>query len=232
MRCELVNDSKPNLEFRLCPEQLNLHETQNSRQHMGTMNPNYYNFVLSIFPVKVTVGQLKSWIAQNDEASKKSIIDFIYHRLNHRYIKPLMHIPEKYKSGFLMMASACLMIETLQSFYSGKMSTKGASAKAFEAFFERGKNFFPGLAAESINFFVHIRCGILHQAETTGGYRIWRVGSLFNKKEKIINANEFVKALERCLDHYISNLRASESNSPLWKNAVKKVGFICDNCQR
>jgi hypothetical protein len=199
---------------------------------MKTPSSDYNDFTLSTFPVKVTVGNLRSWIALDDDASKKSITDFIYHRLNHRYIEPLLQVPKEHKSGFLMMASACLMIETLQAFYSGQMETAwGDGKKSFGEFFKREKEFFPGFAADKDNFYTNIRCGILHQAETKGGYRILRDGLLFDAKEKIINANKFLKALERCLDHYVNNLRASKRNSGLWMNAIKKVGFICDNCQ-
>src|SRR6266511_2012579 len=195
------------------------------------------DFVLSTYPVQVTVGKLKEWIATDDEASKKHIAEFIYHRLNHRYIEPLLHItPPKYRSGFLMMASACLMIETLQSFYTGKKETpRGQGLNSFKDFFQRETKFFPGFAAEFAddkdNFYTNIRCGILHQAETKRGYRILRVGPLLDAKARTVNAEEFLKALARCLDHYVSELRGSESESQLWKSAVQKLDFISDNCK-
>src|SRR6266853_4330765 len=102
------------------------------------------DFVLSIYPVRVTVGELKKWITKDDETSKQHITEFIYHRINHRYIEPLLHVsPQKYRSGFLMMASACLMIETLQSFYTGKKETpRGQGLNSFKDFFQREVKFF------------------------------------------------------------------------------------------
>src|SRR4051812_45672807 len=89
-------------------------------------------FILSNFPMKVTERQLRTWIQQGDSASKDKMIDFVYHRLHDRYIEPLLRVPTKYKSGFLMMASACLMIETLQSFYRGQRETDwGDGRKSF-----------------------------------------------------------------------------------------------------
>ena len=68
-------------------------------------SPAHYAFVLNRFPRKVTVGDAKSWLAQNDKKGKKLIIDnVIYHRLHNRYILPLLKVRKRYKSGFLMMA--------------------------------------------------------------------------------------------------------------------------------
>lgn len=132
---------------------------------MNTTSRTYDNFILSSYPHDVTVGDLKSLLV-----AKTQIIDFIYHRLHRRYIVPLLHIPDKYKSGFLMMASASLMIETMQAFYAGTKETKPREGRnAFKAFFKREHDYFPGLAADEENFYRNIRCGILHQAETKGG---------------------------------------------------------------
>ena len=194
-------------------------------------NPDYSDFILSQYPHEVTVGNLKSALAQNDEKSKQYVIDFIYHRLSHRYIVPLLHVPKEYKSGFLMMASACLMVETMESFHKGKKETRsGETKKVFKDFFTREKQFFPGFAEDSDNFYTKIRCGILHQAETKGGYRIMRKGPLFDVSTKQINANKFLKALKDCLKNYVADLAVAASDDPLWLNAAKKVTFISDNC--
>ena len=194
--------------------------------------PNPDNFVLCTYPHKLTTGDVKALLAQNAKAAKKRIVEFIYHRLYRRFIMPLRQIHRDYQSGFLMMASACLLIETLQSFYSGQNKTRRReSTKTFRTFFEREVAFFPGFAAESDSFYVNIRCGILHQAETTGGYRILRSGPLFIPATKTINASAFIKALEECLDDYIRRLHAAEMHDPLWHHAAEKIIFICKNCQ-
>jgi hypothetical protein len=205
---------------------------------MRTLNNTHNDFVLSRHPHQVTVGEIRSWIKQDDENGKKLIIDFIYHRLDGRFIQPMLHIPPKYRSGFLMMALASLLIETMQSFHKGKNDTRArkndkesGGSNAFSDFFKRERVFFPGFDSDDVNFYENIRCGILHQAETTGGYRIWRKGLLFNPEKKTINADLFVEAIKACLDKYIADLRVSESSSTLWKNAVKKVECICKNCE-
>ena len=87
---------------------------------------------------------------------------------------------------------------------------------------------------EVCTFYKHIRCGVLHQAETTGGYRIVRDKShLFDedKNGKSINADKFVKALGHCLNEYFKNLSSDPIDSDIWKNTVKKITHICDNCR-
>ena len=168
----------------------------------------------------------------NGEENKRKIIEFIKHRLRNRFIVPLSHVPTKFKSGFLMMASACLLIETLQCFYTGKQNTKerGAGEQAFREFFEREAKLFPGFAANSSSFYEHIRCGILHQAETTGGYRILGKGPIYDPGARAINADEFLKALDSAITNYVATLHISADHPVLWANALKKLHFICANC--
>jgi hypothetical protein len=200
-------------------------------------------FYLSLYPKPLTPDDVQSLLKslkQDDKAAKNVLVSLIEHRLNHRYVRPLLHVPEDYKSGFLMMAASCLLIEALQSFYEGLEDTDQASKKAFKDFFEREKQFFPEFdeffpksftREKTNNFYINIRCGILHQAETTGGYRIFRKGPLFNKPAKAINANRFLKAVNDCLNKYIEELRTSDCNSVRWNKAADKINYICKNCK-
>lgn len=194
------------------------------------------DFVLSRNPSKVpiTVGDLKQRLANPDVLENKQyIIEFIDHRLRRRFIVPTQAIPEGCRSGFMIMAVVCLLIETLQQFYKGDVETKnGQNAEAFKKFFEEEHALFPDCAAHSKTFYTKIRCGVLHQAETKGGYRIlFKDGPLFDAENKTINATAFLTAIEMCLNNYHGRLLESKSTHPLWMNAVKKLHFICDNCQ-
>ncbi|CSC77315.1 Uncharacterised protein [Vibrio cholerae] len=75
----------------------------------------------------------------------------------------------------------------------------------------------------------HIRCGILHQAETTGGWRIRRKGELVDKNEKIINATKFMNALESELNAYLHKLEIEDFTDLVWVNLLKKIDFIASN---
>ena len=176
----------------------------------------------------VTVGQARQWMAKKDLASKESLIKLIHHRFYNRYVKHIKDI----NSGFLIMAVSCLMIETLESFIQGRNNTKGKGIglKMFNDFFDREQKLFPEFIEIADEFYSNIRCGILHQAETTNAWRIRRDGVLLDKTNKSINARIFIKKLEVSLDNYIDELKSKEMNSQIWKRALKKIENVCQNC--
>jgi hypothetical protein len=72
-------------------------------------------------------------------------------------------------AGFAIMALDCLLIETLEQFYKGKLRTgQGMDEKVFFDFFQRSSNFnsFFNTQAKATIFYRQIRCGLLHQAQT------------------------------------------------------------------
>ena len=82
------------------------------------------------------------------------------------------------------------------------------------------------------DFYKHVRCGILHQAETTGGLRIRRDkgGQLFDAKTKTLNANALITALEESLHDYCERLKTAPWESPIWQNATAKLDAIAAQC--
>src|SRR5258708_9503126 len=167
---------------------------------------------------------------RKDIDAKFNLIKFIHHRFYNRYVK---HV-KKIDSGFLKMAVSCLMIETLESFRQGKRNTKGKGAgqKMFEDFFDVEKKLFPGFKDIAADFYSSVRCGILHQAETTNAWRILRKGPLLDKINIAVNATKFVHSLEKSLDNYIESLKATDFNSKIWENALFKIEDVCQNCNR
>jgi hypothetical protein len=179
----------------------------------------------------VTVKETRQWITLKDDTSKKKLIDFIKHRFTNRYLKHLdIDILD---SGFFKMAICCLMIETLESFKQGEEDTKGKSKQIFIDFFETEQTSFPKFKNISTDFYYSIRCGILHQAETTNAWRILRVGDLLDKSERTINADKFVESLNKSLITYIQNLEENDINEAggIWSKAILKINHICKNCQ-
>lgn len=165
------------------------------------------------------------------EKDKTKIVDFIRERFTERYITPLRGDP-KLKHGFCTMAICCLMIEALESFRQGWEDTNRQSEKAFCKFFDKNSNLqiFHGFAGD---FYKNVRCGILHQAETTNGWRIHRHKDdpIFDPSTKTINATKFHDEIERCLEKYCNDLTDSEwYKSDVWKNLRKKMNSIIKHC--
>lgn len=175
----------------------------------------------------VTVGEVMKWIGLKDNVSKGKLVDLINHRFEERYLKHIHDI----ESGFLKMGVACLMIETIESFKQGIKDTSGRSEKMFVDFFASEINHFPGFDKISKEFYKRIRCGILHQAETTRAWRILLTGKLLDERERCINAKAFVGALRASLQDYIAELNLKDWNDPIWKNAILKLIDICENCK-
>lgn len=175
----------------------------------------------------VTIGKYKEL---ENEQNREKISDFIMERFSERYILPLESIDKKKKNGFCIMAVCCLMIETLESFRQGWSDSNNKSKEAFCYFFDGNEPFkdFRGFVAE---FYKHVRCGILHQAETTGGWLIIRKGPLFDRANKTINATKFFKKLKTCLKHYCGDLKNSDWNSDVWHKFREKMKAICENCK-
>ncbi len=177
----------------------------------------------------VTVGQLLTWINEKSEESKGHIIKLIRHRFENRYLK---HLKPPVNSGFLIMAVSCFVIETLQSFREGEPDTSRIGKRMFKNFFDNDKEYFPGFYGISGEFYKDIRCGILHQSETTNAWRILRNGKLLDKTEFSINADLFLQSLTKSVNKYLDELDSSDLDSELWNNAFIKLNDICNNCKR
>ena len=193
------------------------------------MNPQ--NIILCRHPHRLTVGDVRKLIMRKDDKSRQLLADLILHRLRDRYVTPLEHVqyyPIDFRSGFLIMAACCLMIETFQCFRDGKRDTKGRGEgrSAFERFFSAYKTKFPGINGGE--FYDKIRCGILHQAQTQGCFRILRTGPIFDKAKKSINATGFLRTLKAIVEDYVEDLRVQDMHAGFWPNALRKIEYICE----
>ncbi|MBI1887664.1 MAG: hypothetical protein HYS19_04735 [Nitrosomonadales bacterium] len=171
----------------------------------------------------VTVAQ---YLILEQAGNREALGRFIQERFNERYLRPVEASQEKH--GFTMLAIGCLAIETLESFYQGKANTKGESEKMFNGFFSRDTPF-KVFAGNNGWFYKNIRCGILHQAETRGGWRVLRTGPLLDASQKTINAARFCQELRKAVAYYAKQI---ESDDSCWQNFQKKMRAICDNCSR
>ena len=166
---------------------------------------------------------------------KDRIAYFVFNRLFSRYIRPYSlnnrDDKSKYKNGFSIMASLCLLVETLQSFKNGWGDSDKKSGKAFEEFFNN-KLHFKELKQKGSIIYKNIRCGILHQGETTGGWKITREGQkLYDNKTNTLDAVLFAERMELSLSDYSKSLIASEWDSEIWDNFRTKMRKVIQNCR-
>ena len=103
---------------------------------------------------------------------------------------------------------------------------KGGSKKVFEDFFDddTNKKYFPDV--KGIDFYHKIRCGLLHQAQTKGKWRLVRTGKFWDADRMSINRDEFSERLRECFDGYLRQLDECAWDDPVWKSARKKIWWL------
>lgn len=193
---------------------------------MHIKSKDYSEFKLSS---KITVKQIEEWIDKFDQESRTNLIEFIRSRFLERYIDGIRGLKN---FGFLKMSVACYMIETLQCFKMGLDTSNNQSGCIFKCFFEEEEPFaaFKDFSGE---FYANVRCGILHQSETSNAWRILCNGPIIDIQDYTINADEFVKALTKSLENYLAKLVIAQSkDDEIWLRLIKKLKSIITNCCR
>jgi hypothetical protein len=167
------------------------------------------------------------------EANRKEIAELIFHRLYDRFLKiffyeandyksykygeekkNLSSFKTEYKNGFLMMTSACLLIETISAFLQGNNHTVGFGNDNFNFFFKKCFTYGNELKIfENKRIYKNVRNGLLHQGETYSKFKITREGLLYKEDENKINASEFINHLNRFLESYNEELIDSSKSS-------------------
>lgn len=131
------------------------------------------------------------------------------------------------------------MRKALKVGIKGRKKTKGQAA--FDDFFNRT----PKLKVfKKTSFYSDIRCGILHQGETKGGWKINRLndngqvlqGGSKNKKTKrlqggSIDATKFHGAVEGALNDYAELLKAETEGFDPLERFRKKMKYVCKHCR-
>ncbi|HNW90066.1 MAG TPA: hypothetical protein PKN48_10410 [Bacteroidales bacterium] len=181
----------------------------------------------------------------NDKSSGWDLgISIIDDRFNSRFFNYIDLIKNDEFSGFLVMSIDCLLIETLMQFYFGVQNTeikyRHNHWKAFRDFFKNSENFNKDFKTNNIckTFYVHFRCGLLHQAQT-------KQKSLIKKDQPnfltfidqenvysglIIDRAQFHEKLFQEFNGYLERLKNNESNfkgENLRLNAIIKMNNIC-----
>ena len=186
----------------------------------------------------------------NDHVNQKDIAEYIYERLYNRFLKIFDFscdhkdkydrngkieeknvFLEEYKNGFLMMTSCSLLIETLASFIVGQNETpRGESTDMFNMVFEYAetKNNALKVFKKKKDFYKKIRCGLLHQGETYGKYKISRKGIVLLDYETI-DAALFFKHLKALLENYRDDLTTGKWDSTEWDACRMKIRYIIEN---
>jgi hypothetical protein len=153
-------------------------------------------------------------------------------RLRPRYLEPIQILQEsgRFKGeGFSIVAIQCSLVEFLESTIQGinyHHQSRGKyeyrkSQKVFVAFLENRTPFSNTFKnGSALDFYIGVRCGLMHEAQTKNGWRIkanGTAGAVADIAGKIIYRNNFQKALHQFIDQYGIDLK---------KNPDLKQAFI------
>jgi hypothetical protein len=154
---------------------------------------------------------------------KKILREFYRARLSSRYISPIKAIRRLRRNkgeGFSVVALQCSLIEFLEGTFQGiNYKRKNAvppyeyskSKEIFAKFLTSHKPFDAKFSKPeiAIDFYEHVRCGILHEARTYEAWRVWnssRSGSIIDFARKIVYRDDFQEALEEFIADYCSKV--------------------------
>jgi hypothetical protein len=168
--------------------------------------------------------------AGDDEAWKLAV-EILRKRLCGRYLDQSRALLDRSYSGFAVLAIDCAVVETLEQFRRGAKETpRRMGLQFFKTFLTKTRfgNHFTEATAQL--FYETVRCGILHQAETTADSIVKKKSATFVVKQSTtgngitINARRFHEELEAALADYVSALLAGDVG--LRTSFITKMNFI------
>lgn len=179
---------------------------------------------------------------------KKAFDDFFRTRLELRYLTPIKVLQDNGTfsgEGFSIVAIQCSLIEFLESSVRGLKyrwvrnpaqlanDEYSSSSQIFEDFLTTRHPFAPdflvpaGAPSIAHDFYVGVRCGLLHEARTKNGWRVRASDPLprtIDPANKIVFRDNFQKALLEFVDAYGVDL---EQDAAYQAAFIKKFDDLC-----
>jgi hypothetical protein len=153
-------------------------------------------------------------------------------RLDGRFLRYAGNCLRSPHSGFVVLAVASLLLETLQQFREGITDGRGKSQEMVTRFLE-GQRFQPQFDQNARDaYYLDIRCGLLHQAEAKRMWLIRRgLKAMLQRSPDgrgyVIDVRIFHNALRGSMNDYLRDLRQPPNNK-LRANLWTKMNHICD----
>jgi hypothetical protein len=187
-------------------------------------------------------------------AQKDLLVSMIQRRYEERFLEPIRTLRSARGHsrgyGFAILALCSLLIESLQSYRYGLPTTHDREYGALGSFTPPPEYEIPSAERKSgtqvfVDFFAFaphqalfpsvdggtyytvIRNGLLHQAQTKGGWKI-RIGQtqLWNTQDKVVDRNKFADALTCAFNQYVEELNRDAWDSDIWCKARRKIWWL------
>ncbi len=189
----------------------------------------------------------KPTLAANDRMQwEKAFADYFHTRLRLRYLDPIKVLQDNgtfQGEGFSIAAIQCSIVEFLESTVQGKgyrFLRKGdpalglyeysSGSDIFISFLLHRTPFDKDFKDEQTarDFYVGVRCGLLHEARTKDGWTIWAKessGKTADCSQKIMYRDNFQMGLLTFVDWYKTALT---QDAALQEAFVRKFDSLCD----
>jgi hypothetical protein len=200
-----------------------------------------------------SAAEVSVWL---DAGNTKKLADFLRRRHASRFFDPIESLKKSSNTysgyGFSMMALCCLLTETIECYRQGLPTSSRkewgelvdiqnkesvpieyrlaatvptSGADIFVRFFTDFQAMFADV--DGLEFYHNIRNGLLHQAQTKGGWTIDALGSLVcDRTRRRLNRNLFSRALHDCFEQYVGDLETKPWNDARWKCAGTKIWWL------
>ena len=169
--------------------------------------------------------------------------DFFLQRLQLRYLDPIKVLQENGSclgEGFSIVAIQCSLVEFLESSFQGKnykWLSQGQLLGAHEysvskdifVSFLSNRPPFSGIftIASARDFYVNVRCGLLHEARTKNGWKIWAYdssGAIADTTSRVVYRDNFQEGLLNYIQQYGQDLQTDKA---LQEAFVRKLDGLC-----
>lgn len=185
-------------------------------------------------------------LAASQDAStwRRAFDEYFRSRLDLRYFNPIKLLQQHGTSrgeGFSILAIQCSVIEFLESTVQGlkyrfvrRQEVLGpheysSSRSIYVAFLTSRAPFSAEFnAALATQFYEDIRCGLLHEARTKNGWRVWAKspdGRILEPKRHVIYRDDLQLALDSFVAAYGAQLC---SDNELQKAFIRKFDDLCE----
>lgn len=179
----------------------------------------------------------------NPDGWQKAFAEFFEARLYLRYLSPIKVLQDSgtfQGEGFSIVAIQCSLIEFLESTEQGtnyRYVRRGEKLDAYE--YSSSRDVFISFLTKRVpfsetfneasaqEFYIGVRCGLLHEARTKNGWRIWAEGprgTIALPEERIVFRNNFQESLLTYIRMYGERL---PFDSMLQEAFVRKFNALC-----
>ena len=179
----------------------------------------------------------------NAAAWQTAFNDYFIQRLNLRYLDPIKVLQENGSylgEGFSIVAIQCSLIEFLESITEGityRYLPGGQTLGQYE--YSSSKNIFVAFLSTrapfsntfntnaALDFYVNVRCGLLHEARTKNGWKIWADspnGTIADVNNRIVYRNNFQQAILVYITSYGTLI---QSDNTLQEAFIRKFDSLC-----